>query len=370
MKLDGEGIRFSTTDCRFDISITIGNLYDQVANLSGVECSTRDRLKKRLDDILFSQTLFLHDQCGKPVGRSIRSYPRLSVDNSECAVTIVDERAGKWDFSCTFPGSESATLQCQAAIKNDIVDFLLTDPFGGACPDLSTVITTLAETGQDFLSESSLLAELYNKGLTPEEQIEAGLVVTAYQQMWSVLQEVFSKTELGSSALQVYLDLYNRYRDFETDICEDLHAGEIPLNLSLRAGASRFPSITTLNFAPVTARPYNITIQDSAGVACCQGGSVANNDATNGTCSYPASAVIRDSGCICGRTVGGDSIAFKYTECENFVGECETDQDCTDGGNSGFVCLTGSCCGGGVCIDPYACSENGTSLVTYSLGGR
>lgn len=366
MKIDANGIYFATLDCRYDISITVKNLLGQLAGLSGIECSTGDKIKKRLFDFPFTQVLVLKDQCDNPIGRTIRSYPRLSVGTSECTDVMIDEDTGTWEFDCMFPGAESSTLQCQAAIKNDVVDFLTIDPFGGACPDLSTVITTLGREGKDILDEESLRAELFNEGLSEKEEIEASEVLQSYQRMWRVLQEVFAKDESGQGALGTYLKLYNRYRSFEEDVCEDIHASEIPLDLSLRAGSSRFV-ITSLNFAPEDTTPYNVTVQDPSKKACCAGGAVASDKggATIDTCGYPASAFIHDSGCVCGKTVGGESVAFEYTECDNFVSDCETDTDCSDGGHSGFVCLTGTCCGGGVCVDPYACSESGIELVTY-----
>ncbi|KAK0384657.1 hypothetical protein NLU13_8743 [Sarocladium strictum] len=369
MKLDRNGIYFSTKDCRYDVSITFNDFLGQLASLSGTECST-GAIKKRLSDLPFSQTLILQDQCGLPVGRGIRSFPTLSVGPSECTDVAVDLRTGTWDFDCTFPGSESGTLQCQAAIKHDVVDFLTTDPFGGACPDLSTVVTTLGATGKDFLSRESLRTSLFNEGLSEEEEMDADRALDSYERMWRVLAEVFAKDESGQSALEAYLQLYNRYRDLPTDVCEDIHASEIPLNLTLRAGASRFV-INTLNFAPERTTPQNVTIQDPAKLACCSQGSVSSNDGDgdddddDDTCGYPARAFVRGSGCVCGKTVGGDSIAFEDTECDNFVGTCETDRDCSSVGHVGFVCMTGTCCGGGVCVDPYACSENGTQLVTY-----
>jgi hypothetical protein len=315
-------------------------------------------------DVPFNQTVALHDQCGRPVDRSIRSFPRLSVGTSECTDTSNDEETGVWVFDCTFPGSESGTLKCQAAIKNDVVDFLTTDPFGGACPDLSTVITTLGTTGKDFLSESSLRDELLKQDFTDKEEVEANEALESYRRMWLVLQELFAKDDSGNSALEKYLTVYSNYRDLPTDVCEDIHATEIPLNLSLRAGASRFV-INTLNFAPDRTVPRNVTVQDPDSEACCAVGSVSVDEDDEGTCDYPARAYIGDSGCVCGKTAGGASIAFQNTECDNFVGECVADRDCTENGHAGFVCMTGTCCGKGVCVDPYACSENGTALVTY-----
>lgn len=363
MLLDHAGLHFSTRNCSYTVSITVLNLYQQLAELAGAQCNVGG-LDKRLEDMDFRQVLNLYDQCGDPINRSIRPYPILSVGDTSCTNTDVDEFIGEWEFDCTFPGSQSGSMKCQRAIKNDVVDFLLRDPFGGACPDLSTVVTTLAANGGDIISVASFLTELLNQGLTEAQRLEAERVSLAYMQLWDVLQQSLSKsrpTPPGNlSALENYIDLYNTYRDFEDDICEDLHAGERPLPLSLAAGATT-TVLTTLNWAPDTPRIYNLTIQDPSKIACCPDGRMAEDDGD--VCAYPADAVIQDSTCVCGRTASGRSLAFEVTECENYVSNCVNDGDCADEGYPGYVCLVGSCCGGGVCVDPYECSQNGTLLV-------
>lgn len=364
MLLDANGIHFSTKNCTYGVSIRINNMLQQLATLAGVQCAASEQ-EKRSEDLKFRQVLNLHDQCGNPIVRTLRQYPQLRVGDSSCTDTNVDETTGQWEFDCTFPGSLSGSTRCQWAIKNDVVDFLLTDPFGGSCPDLATVITTLEVTGQDFLNVESFRETLYSQRLNETQREEAETAAVAFEQLWEVLKQMLSKSKTeppgDSSALAEYIELYNTYRNLENDICEDLHAGEIPLSLSLIAGVSRIDAITTLNWAPESPRSYNITIQNPSEIACCPSGAVAEDNGD--TCAYPVEAIILDTSCICGTMVGGESVAFEYTECENYVSECDSDSDCVDAGHAGFVCLTGSCCDGGVCVDPYACSQNGTELV-------
>lgn len=370
MLIDAAGVHFSTKNCRYSVSITIQDMYLQLEKLSGLKCSARTHAK-RMDDMEFSQTLYLRDQCGNPVKRTVRQYPKLKVGDSECNPIDVNESLGRWNFDCVFPGSDSGINKCQWTVKNDIVEFLFTDPFGGACPDLSTVITTLEATGQDFINPESLRQALYNQGLDVAQRGEADLTVIYYEQLWEILKQAFSKSRTKppgiASAIEEYITIYNEYRNFENDICEDLHAGDMPLKLSLRAGATRIDALATLNWAPTSPKPFNVTIQDPGKQACCPHGGVAKSNSTAGTCSYPESAHIRDTGCVCGKTVSGASVAFEYTECENFVSECQVDGDCAKAGYAKHVCLTGSCCGTGVCIDPYECSQNGTMLVKLGL---
>ncbi|KAK7432284.1 hypothetical protein QQZ08_001230 [Neonectria magnoliae] len=366
MLLDANGIHFSTPNCTYSVCVKINNMLQQLARLAGVECAATQR-EKRIDDLEFTQILNLHDQCGNPVDRTLRQYPQLRVGDSACTDTRVDEETGEWEFDCTFPGSLSGATRCELAIKNDVVDFLLTDPFGGSCPDLTTVITTLEATGRDFLNVESFRIALQESGLNETQRTEADAAAVAFDQLWEVLQQILSKSRPegagDASALEDYIDVYGTYRDLENDICEDLHEGEIPLNLSLVAGTTRIDAITSFNFAPDSPRPYNITIQDPSERACCPNGAVATDDGD--TCAYPREAIVDGTSCICGTTVGGASLAFEYTECDNFVSECDGDADCAEAGYAGFVCLTGSCCDGGVCVDPYACSQNGTELVRF-----
>jgi hypothetical protein len=195
---------------------------------------------------------------------------------------------------------------------------------------------------------------------TDRAKQEADEAIIAYTQLWQALGAFFSKsTESSTGSLEEYINVYNAHRSFENDICQSLHEGEIPLNLTLIAGATRIPAITTLNWAPESTRPYNITVQDSSRIACCPNGSVAEGEGSE--CAYPREAIIPGTGCVCGKSAGGVGIAFEWTECGNYAGSCEADGDCSDG----YLCLTGSCCGGGVCVDAYACSENGTDLVQF-----
>ncbi|KAF7552508.1 hypothetical protein G7Z17_g4260 [Cylindrodendrum hubeiense] len=124
-----------------------------------------------------------------------------------------------------------------------------------------------------------------------------------------MLSKSRTETSGDSSAVEEYIELYKLHRDIGNGICEDLHEREIPLNLSLIAGAARIDAITTLNWAPDSPRPYNITIQDPSKIACCPAGALAENNGN--TCAYPTDAIIADTSCICGTTAGGDSVAFE-----------------------------------------------------------
>lgn len=364
--LNGQGIHFSTNSCRYDVSLKVDSLYKQLAALSGEACS-KGGLVERMHDLKFNQTLYLHDQCGHAVKQSIRKYPLLKVGGTECNDIAVDESLGKWAFDCTFPGSDSGTLRCQRAVRTGIFKFLFVDPFGGACPDLSTVITTLEATSQDFLNAESLRAELYNQGLTDAQRREVDLTVMYYEQLWEILKQALSKSRARPpatlSAVEQYIATYDELRNFEEDVCEDLHAADLPLKMSLRAGVSLVDAVARLNWAPTEPKAYNVTVQDPDSVACCAGGSRSSYEGHNGTCAYPDTALIAGTGCVCGVTASGAALAFEYTECDNFVSRCETDADCDENGHGGFACLVGSCCGGGVCVDPYACAQDGIMLV-------
>ncbi|KAH7322650.1 hypothetical protein B0I35DRAFT_509948 [Stachybotrys elegans] len=366
MVLDPTGIHFSTKDCRYDVSVMIDDLYEQLAGFSGKECSTGGF--RLMEDVDFRQSLILTDQCGDPVTRAVRRFPRLTLGPTECVENTVDESTGRWDFDCTFPGSDSKVLTCQRTVTNDIVNFLFRDPFGGACPDLPALITTLAAVGESYFDAESLLTELDNQGLTPGEGREAQEAVDSYVGLWLILQQAFSVIESQQqqqqrgrqlSALEEYVAVYSENRNLESDVCENMHHDEMPLKLSLTAGVTHIDTITTLNWSPQNARVYNVTIQDPAAVACCAAGAVATSEEGD-TCAYPEEALVGDTGCICGLTAAGDPVAFVFTQCDNFVGECEADADC---GDAGLVCLTGTCCGGGVCVDPYECSQSGRELV-------
>ncbi|KAI5458633.1 hypothetical protein BGZ63DRAFT_391783 [Mariannaea sp. PMI_226] len=366
MLIDASGIYLSSSRCLFTTSIVISNMLQQLRSLAGIQCAAAERWKRR-EDMEFTQVLNMHDQCGQPVDRTLRRYPRLRVGSSPCTDTHVDESIGRWEFDCTFPGSESGSMRCQSAIQNDVVDFLITDPFGGNCPDIVTIITTLGIYGNDFLSASSFRSVLHSKHLEEGQRGGADHAAAAFGRLWEVFHEMLSTSasdaSTGSSALEQYIDTYNEHRNFVSDICEDLHAGEIPFNLSLTVGATHIDRLTTINWAPVRTRPYNITVQNPSAIACCPNGAVAQHDGEK--CGYPASATIHGTSCICGTTAGGTSVGFEYVECDNFVSECNSDHDCENAGHTGFVCLIGSCCGGGVCIDPYACSQDGIDLVSF-----
>lgn len=365
MLLDSSGIYFATRSCKYDFSVVVKDIFKQLQKLTGIVCSAASR-DKRLEDMDFRQVLFLKDQCGNPISSSLRKYPQLRIGESACNANSVDKYTGRWEFECTFPGSDSKTLQCQRAVKKDIVNFLSRHPFGGACPDLPTVITSLQATGEWLFSTDALRKELDSLELSPREKPLVEATLASYAQLWEILKQVFSKKRpesLGlTSTIEDYISLYNEYRDFEGDICESLHASEIPLKLGLTAGATTIDAITTLDWAPQRTSPYNVTVQDPSKIACCPDGSVSEEDAESGTCKYPDDALIGTTGCICGLTVEGQAVAFEKTECDNFVSPCYSDYDCSSAGYANFVCLTGTCCGTGVCIDPYACSARGIDL--------
>ena len=379
--LDPQGVHLATNSCMLGISIEIDDLYRQLADFSNVSCSTSSLLprrrasaeKKRAEDLRFDQTLYLRDQCGGPVTRAIRDFPALAVGNSSCTNMATDPRSGRWDFDCAFPGAASGAMQCQRAIRQDVVDFLTRDSFGDACPSLPTVISTLARSAQDIFDAEALRTSFSDAGDGSEaeaEQLDIETTIASYQRLWATLQELFAlSTDSGvgggpaTSPLERYISVYDENRSFAEDICEDLHAGEMPLNLSLPAGATRIDAITSLNWAPGNdeATPYNITVQDPSAVACCAGGAVADDDGDS--CAYPRDAVVAGTDCICGRLAGGGSLAFEGTECDRYDGVCAGDGDC----RGGLVCVVGTCCGAGVCVDPYACSQNGTALVKVGI---
>lgn len=368
MLLDGSGAYFSTENCSYDVSVAVGNMSQQLADLSGILCSTDNSLRRRMSNLHFTQTLYLHDQCGKPVTKSIDQYPELSVGNSPCHETAVDGKTGRWDFDCAFPGSDSSALRCQSMVSGGIVAFLFNDPFAGACPDLPSMIATLADDGQDLLDSDSLRAALYNQGLDSYQRGEADETVSHYEQLWNTLQQILSRRSQSSgsgngSALEEYVTVYNRYRNFANDLCSDLSADQIPLRMNLLAGVTYIDAITTLDWAPRSASPYNVTIQDPSQIACCAHGSVAGNTTSGrgNSCEYPADAVISGSDCVCGIVANASALAYEVAECANYVGSCKSSDDCA--GND--VCIVGSCCGGGICVDPYRCSQNGTTLVNW-----
>lgn len=366
MLIDEQGIHFSTKNCAYDVSITIKDMYQQLERLSGEVCSKMVS-SKRMEESSFEQILYLKDQCGGGIKRTLRKYPTLRIGDSDCIDTDIDSSTGKWTFTCTFPGSDSGNSKCRAAVNKDIVRFLLTDPFGGACPDLSTVVTTLEATAQDMLSASSLKEDLYKLDLDGMQKGQVDDVVQKYSQLWAIFKQTLfkgRKTAFGKlSSLELYIVAYNKMRSFEGDICDDLHDGDLPFNMSLQAGVTSIASITSLKAAPASPKPFNITVQDPTQIACCKNGSKSSFNGSKGTCSYPANATIGKSGCVCGQTAGGASIAFEYMECANFVSQCEFDDDCASAGYKKYKCLTGSCCGRGVCFDPYACSQKGVKLV-------
>ncbi|RDA93774.1 hypothetical protein CP533_0257 [Ophiocordyceps camponoti-saundersi (nom. inval.)] len=378
MMLDAGGIHFSTNSCRFDVSFHVQGLYQQLEKLSGQVCAKGGHLLlEAADDVddddadaPFGQTLFLQDQCGHPVGRHIHEYPLLRLGSTECRDVDVDEAAGRWRFDCAFPGQASNASRCRRAVRRSVPNFLFVAPFADACPDLSTVITTLEATSQDFLNPASLREDLYSRGLDAAQKADADLAVIYYEQLWEILKQALSRSRAQppavDAAIKQYLDAYSAAkRRFDADLCRDLHAPDPPLDLTLRAGGAPLPVVARFASAPppdAPPPPRNLTVLDPSQRACCPHGS-DSTFGSPGACYYPQSAILGDSGCVCGRTAAGGSIAFEYTGCDNFVARCSSDNDCASAGYSHHVCLTGSCCGGGVCVDPYECSRNDTGII-------
>ncbi|KAJ2982007.1 hypothetical protein NQ176_g1673 [Zarea fungicola] len=166
--------------------------------------------------------------------------------------------------------------------------------------------------------------------------------------------------------LKQYLSTYNKYRSFLKDACTSLNGSASSATLSLRAGSSTLLSLATFNNTPTVDVPIPARIQDPAKIACCPNGSTSLTSLQTGVCSYPPSALVPGTSCICGKTASGTSVAFKYRQCNNFISECDVDSDCNTLGGTGFLCLVGSCCGRGVCFDPFECSRAEVLLVQGS----
>ncbi|KAG8409897.1 hypothetical protein J3458_018974 [Metarhizium acridum] len=105
MLIDATGIHFSTNTCAYDVSITVKDMYEQLESLSDEVCAKSISSKRSMEESSFEQVLFLKDQCGNGIKRALRTYPTLSVGDSDCIDTEVDSSTGKWTFLCTFPGS-------------------------------------------------------------------------------------------------------------------------------------------------------------------------------------------------------------------------------------------------------------------------
>ncbi|KAK3191916.1 hypothetical protein K4F52_001959 [Lecanicillium sp. MT-2017a] len=265
LRLDGSGIHFTTNDCGSSVSFVIDNMYDQLAELSNEQCSIG--MKTFLaEDVRFEQKIKLRDQCEGPVGRLVSRYPELLVANTSCSVLGVDDMTGTWTFDCPWLGRNSKLARCTSEVRSEIVDFLLLDPFNGGCPDVSTVVTTLATSARDMLSSESLREELYNQAATAALQSQANQTAIYFGQLWDVLQQALSKENVNStgeaSALRRDINMYDAYRNFANDACASHNLPNMTVNLDLRAGASYLRSIASFSAIPDPPIALDATIQD------------------------------------------------------------------------------------------------------------
>ncbi|KAM3504915.1 hypothetical protein MY11210_008167 [Beauveria gryllotalpidicola] len=362
MRLDLSGIHFVTGHCNLTVSYLIDNLYGQLAQQSFEMCSM-GRKKLLAGEQTFAQTLLLRDQCGNPVGPTVRRYPDLRVDGEQCiALGAADPANGTWTFDCPWQSAGSAVQRCMSSLERNAVEFLLYDPFNGGCADASSVVTMLEASARDMLNITAIRQELHSQvGNNTDHFYRVDDTVMYYMQLWETLKSTLSKTRglnpgRGSN-LKQYLDTYNRFRSFAADACTSLNSSIVPAVLSLRAGSSTIPRLASFPSIPVASDPLAAKIQDPSKVACCPNGAVSVTNPDNGKCAYPAEARVPGTGCVCGKTATQQSVAFKYRQCDNFVSQCQADSDCAAAGYAGFLCLIGSCCGRGVCFDPFECSR-------------
>ncbi|KAJ6786182.1 hypothetical protein PWT90_00744 [Aphanocladium album] len=361
LRLDVSGIHFVTGNCNLTVSYLIDNMYTQLAQQSRETCSLGPKTLLAGDQT-FLQPLVLRDQCGDPVGPMVRKYPDLRLDGEQCVCVGAADANGTWTFSCPWQTSGSTVQRCVSSLQRNVVQFLLYDPFNGGCADVSSVVTLLEASAQDMFNATSLQEELYRQvGNNTNLFYKADDTVMYYMQLWESLKSSLSKTRglnpgRGSNVKQ-YLDTYNSYRSFAADACMSLNSSSAPAVLSLSAGSSNIPMLASLSEIPAPGSVLTAIIQDPAKIACCPHGGLAVTGPANGTCSYPAEALVPGTGCICGKTASQQSVAFKYRQCDNFVSQCQTDSDCTTAGYAGHLCLIGSCCGKGVCFDPFECSR-------------
>lgn len=356
--LDKTGLHFSTNQCLYAFSLLVDDLYRQLAAHAGIACAARDFGLRDTTYQHVTHVMYIKDQCGKPVSRSIRQYPELSVAGVPCNVMSVDDGNGKWTFDCLFSNATSVIAQCEKSVSAEM-DRLFSDPFNNACPDLSDVVTTLSRYGQDILGSEIMVQALQGLATNGSETLRINQTIGYYQLLWMTLQTMFSKDEDATqSALEQQYDTYNNHRDFSHDICHDLHpSNDTSFNVSFRAGATYNPALLTLSAIPESPAPMNITIQNPSNVACCAKGFTPGLSNSTNTCSYPKEAFLEINDCVCGMTASHQSVAFKYKACQHYDAECTTNSDCKLEGNEDKICLVGSCCGHGICIDPFECSQ-------------
>lgn len=357
MRIDEQGIHFTTVDCRYDLSFLINNMYGQLRSHYGGMCAGGNKLSV-MQNNRFTQVLYLKDQCGDAVGSSMQPAPVLKVGDNQCSVTKIDSVLGKWTFDCTLPNTSNPLSQCVHAVKG-MLDNVLINPFNNACMDLSSVVTILEATALDMLDENSIRQGLYQFAATDADRRDIDQVIMHYTQLWTSLRSALSRDH-GSprSALRRDVDTYQKHRSLENDVCEAFFKPQGSFNMSFVAGNTHHPSLAVVN---VTAQPqaaFSINVESPSNVACCSPGRIATFNETSGICFYPDGAAMGNSGCICGQTASQQSVLFKSRECDNFLGECKTDDDCGNSGDAKLLCLIGNCCSTGVCFDPFECLGN------------
>ncbi|XWW95777.1 hypothetical protein V2A60_003744 [Cordyceps javanica] len=372
LRLNLTGIHLVTGHCNLTVSYLIDNMYGQLAQQSLELCSKGPK-NLLAGEQTFTQTLVLRDQCDGPVGPRVRRYPDLRVDDEQCIAVPTDNTNGTWTFDCPWQSAGSTVQRCMSSLTRNAIEFLLYDPFNGGCADVSSVVTLLEASAQDMLNMTAIQQELYNQiGNDTSLLHKVDDTVMYYLQLWETLKSTLSKTRglnpgRGSN-LKQYLDTYNRYRNFAADACASLNGSVAPAVLSLTAGSSTIPVLASLQDMPVAGgNPLAARVQDPAKIACCPNGGVAVTDPDTGRCAYPSAALVPGTDCVCGKTANLASVAFRYRQCDNFVSQCQADSDCAAAGYPGYQCLIGSCCGQGVCFDPFECSRPDVVLLPGSV---
>ncbi|KAM3500306.1 hypothetical protein MY10362_006524 [Beauveria mimosiformis] len=288
MRLDLSGIHFVTGHCNLTVSYLIDNLYGQLAQQSFEMCSM-GRKKLLAGEQTFVQTLVLRDQCGNPVGPTVRRYPDLRVDGEQCialVATAADPANGTWTFDCPWQSAGSAVQRCMSSLERNAVDFLLYDPFNGGCADASSVVTMLEASARDMLNITAIRQELHSQvGNNTDHIYKVDDTVMYYMQLWETLKSTLSKTRglnpgRGSN-LKQYLDTYNRFRNFAADACTSLNSSIVPAVLSLSAGSSTIPRLASFPSIPVASEPLTVKIQDPSKMACCPIGSMSVTNPEN-----------------------------------------------------------------------------------------
>lgn len=204
MALDRRGVHFSTKSCRYDVSLTVDGLYARLAALSGQACAkgVREREREQRERLAAQRDGAGPDDNGG--GGDNSTAFRLAVGDSECGDA---GDGGRWLFDCAFPGPEAAAARCRRGVAADVLRFLFVAPFGGACPDPSTVVTTLEASSRDFLTPATLRAELVDG-----RALDAADRAVFYEQLWEILRQALSKARArppgAAAALLRFADAY------------------------------------------------------------------------------------------------------------------------------------------------------------------